>query len=666
MKKIELIQKIKDLEGLSQDERAYLINLVNTKKKYGLVWENKPEDVEEQLRESLPVLKEIKDRAIVNDIDYPDHILIEGDNLHALTALTFTHEGMIDVIYIDPPYNTGNRSWKYNNDYVEKDDSYLHSKWLSFMDKRLRIAKKLLRKTGVLICTIDDNEHATLGLLLREIFPASEIVGVVIVHNPAGVQGKNFSYTHEFAYFVYPDEGKFIASTERDSDLVSPLRDWGGTSARKLAKTCFYPIIVKDGKIIGFGDVCAEDFHPGTANILQKDGSIYIYPVDKTGVERKWVYNRASAEKNLAQLFIKDLKGELVVMRRKSQFNYRTVWTDKKYYANIYGSKLLNSIIPTDFPFPKSLYAVKDCIKAVIHDKNNAIILDFFAGSGTTGHAVMELNDEDNGNRQAILVTNNESNICKEVTYPRLHNVIKGYKSDSKDKKEIYTKEIKLSDLKKIDTILKELDELKAKNKNEFGKFETTFEDGQLSLLGVNDIKGFKQGYTRNNLRYFQTEFISREPSLKNKKNLTRLATDLLCIKEDCYINCTKIVSGKTLNWISFFTNGQKEYLCVIHDDLKIEESLELLQKLIKEKSPSKSIKVYVFSNGQYPYTEDFEEVLPHITLCALPDAIYKAYQSVLPKRMRSNVPELEEATAHEVESVVQNNVSIDLFNPAN
>ena len=137
MNKTDLLQKVKALDGLTQDERAYLINLVNTKKKYGLVWEDKPEDVEELLRENLPVLKEIKEKAIINGDEHPNHLLIEGDNLHALTALTFTHEGKIDVIYVDPPYNTGNKDFKYNDSFVDKEDSYRHSKWLSFMNKRL-------------------------------------------------------------------------------------------------------------------------------------------------------------------------------------------------------------------------------------------------------------------------------------------------------------------------------------------------------------------------------------------------------------------------------------------------------------------------------------------------------------------------------------------------
>jgi adenine-specific DNA-methyltransferase len=206
MNKTDLIQKVKALEGLTQDERAYLINLVNTKKKYGLVWEDKPEDVEEQLRENLPVLKEVVEKRILgtplpkpieeinlftqnNETDnpenldaenYPNHILIEGDNLHALTALTFTHEGKIDVIYIDPPYNTGNKDFKYNDSFVDKEDSYRHSKWISFMHKRLQIAKRLLNDKGVIFISIDDYEQATLKLLCDEIFNELNFVGNVI------------------------------------------------------------------------------------------------------------------------------------------------------------------------------------------------------------------------------------------------------------------------------------------------------------------------------------------------------------------------------------------------------------------------------------------------------------------------------------------------------
>jgi adenine-specific DNA-methyltransferase len=324
-------------------------------------------------------------------------ILINSENFQALNLLSNKYHKRVTCCYIDPPFNSPSTEILYKN-------NFKHSSWLSLIDNRVGIAKQCFMDDGILVVAIDKNEQERLGFLLSSLFPEHEKTCITIVHNPAGTQGQNFSYTHEFAYFVCPMNGVFIGKTTRGKELVSPLRDWGGTSARSLAKTCFYPIILKDDQIVGFGDVCPEDFHPKSANIAQQDGSVYVYPMDKHGIERKWVFSRKEVEKNIGQLFVKKTNGEDVIMRRKELFNYRTVWYDKRYYANIYGSKLLNNIIPERFPFPKSVYLVEDCIKAVIHDKNSAIILDFFAGSGTTGHAVLNLNKEDGGNRKFILI----------------------------------------------------------------------------------------------------------------------------------------------------------------------------------------------------------------------------------------------------------------------
>src|SRR3989344_2374359 len=400
-------------------------------KKYGLVWEHKDEDVVEECKTKLPVLNEVTKRAIEKAPGDPTNIIIEGDNYHALSVLNYTHQGKIDVIYIDPPFNTGNKDWKYNNDYVDENDTYRHSKWLSMMEHRLKIAKNLLSENGVLVCTIDENEHATLGVSLRELFPNKEIVSVTIIHNPGGIQGKNFSYTHEYAYFIYPSTGTFISNVKRNDVPQTPLRDWGKESSmREAAKNCFYPIIIRDGVIVGFGDVSKEGYHPKLANTKGKDGTIEIYPIDRNGVERKWRYSRQSVEEIKGELICQKIKDEWVILRDKRDYRWKTVWTDAKYNANVYGTQLVNKIIDTKFPFPKSLYAVEDCIKAVIHNKDSAIILDFFAGSGTTGHAVMKLNQEDGGKRQFILCTNNENKIAEEVTYPRIKKVISGYANE--------------------------------------------------------------------------------------------------------------------------------------------------------------------------------------------------------------------------------------------
>ena len=416
------------------------------KKNYlGLVFEDKTEDIMTQCRENVPVLKEVKARRIISDDQNPNNLLIEGDNYHSLSVLNYTHKKNIDLIYIDPPYNTGAKNWKYNNDYVDKEDEYRHSKWLSLMRHRLNLAKNLLKDDGVLICAIDDNEQAHISVLIESIFSAHEQHAITIVHNPKGVQGKNFSYTHEYAIFVVPKDKKIIGdrSLTEEEIYVSNLRNWGNESERTDAKNCFYPIIISNNKIVGFGKVSPDNFHPKSANEKQKDGTVHVYPIDEKGIERKWRYARQSVEEIKDILQIKESRGDLVqIMIAKDYGTYKTVWIDKKYDASEYGTKLLREIIPNcDFDFPKSLYTVYDCLFAVVGNRPQANILDFFAGSGTTGHAVLEMNKVDGGKRKFILCTNNENNngngtggIAESVCYPRIKNVIKGYKDKKNEK----------------------------------------------------------------------------------------------------------------------------------------------------------------------------------------------------------------------------------------
>lgn len=435
-KRDDLIAKIgeirKYISSAPQDENTgnlltYLSELekdVNGKK-YGLVFEEHREEIDEVLDTHIPVLTE--DESLFIDNGGQMNFLIEGDNLASLKLLEKTHRGSIDLIYIDPPYNTGASNWIYDNDYVDGNDLFKHSKWLSMMKSRLEIARRLLTMKGVLICAIDENESATLRLLLDEIFGVNyEYDCITIVHNPRGIQGKNFSYTNEFAYFVIPKGDKIIGERRLSNDEIywSPLRNWGSESLRTDARNCFYPIIVKDDKIIGFGEVSPDDYHPKKNEILE-DGSIAVYPIDAKGIERKWRYARQSVEGIYSYLAVKKTRGIFDIELGKTFGTYKTVWSDPKYDANGYGKQLLNSLIPNcQFDFPKSLWNVYDCLYSVVAKMPNAIVLDFFAGSGTTGHAVMKLNAEDGGNRKFILCTNNENNICREVTYERIKRVI--------------------------------------------------------------------------------------------------------------------------------------------------------------------------------------------------------------------------------------------------
>jgi adenine-specific DNA-methyltransferase len=551
MNKIDLIQKVKALDGLSQDERAYLINLVNTKKKYGLVWEDKPEEVEEQLRENLPVLKEVKEKAIVNGEDYPNHILIEGDNLHALTALTFTHESKIDVIYIDPPYNTGNKDFFYNDDYVYKDDGYRHSKWLSYMYKRLSIAKRLLSENGLIFISIDDNEQSQLKLLCDEIFSEKNFVNNICQKSRHSVSNDLIiSENHNFLLFytknfqnTFDKRKDFRLKKEIDTNLFkNPDNDPKGP----------YKIHPVDG--------------PGGA---KKGNPFYEF----MGISGYWRYSQETMQQYYDE-------GEIVVRKNtlgrkyylsKALINNResvTTWWDDVGTTTDGTKALKDIIIDCDFNNPKPLRLLERILNLSTNNKFPFTILDFFAGSGTTLHATMQLNAEDGGNRKCILVTNNENNICEEVTYERNKRVIQGY----------------------------------------------------------TNAKGVAvEGLANNNLRYYKSEFVGRETTLKNKRELTQLATELLCIKEVCYIeHKTKIKQAK------LFVN-ERVALLILFDDHIIPDAVELIKGL-----DAKEIKVYLFSMGSDPYTEDFAEVLDKVTLCALPDAIYKAYQNVLPKKKRA------------------------------
>lgn len=393
-------------------------------KKYGLVWEEHTEEVDEMLKENIPVFCEDKERRLCKDENLPWNFIIEGDNLQALYLLEKTHRGKVDCIYIDPPYNTGAKDWKYNNDYVDGNDLYRHSKWLSLMKNRLMLAKNLLNpKTGVIIVAIDDNELNTLGLLLQECFPMYKQFCITVVHNPNGNQGKNFGVANEFAYFMLPSGEQLLTLENRaDSPDIRPLRDVSGNNnMRTDAKNCFYPIYVKDNEIIGFGEVCDDSFHPNKANITRPDGVVEIYPIDASGNERKWVFARHTVESILSELHVEwnNSRKILDIIRYKTHFTYKTVWDKKDYNANSYGSKLVNKILGEKrFDYPKSLYTVKECIQAVCGNRPNAIILDFFAGSGTTMHAVNLINAELGGNRRCIMATNNEVSLeeAKKLT----------------------------------------------------------------------------------------------------------------------------------------------------------------------------------------------------------------------------------------------------------
>ena len=341
--------------------------------------------------------------------DKPYHVVINGENYHVLQTLVYAYQGMVDCIYIDPPYNTGASDWKYNNNYVGKDDQYRHSKWLTFMEDRLKLAKKLLSKTGILVVTIDDNEYNRLSILIEQLFPDYIQDTICVQMNPGGTQGDAISVTNEFMIMVYTKESEIYRKPHKGGDTYN-LRRWGSTSTRYEGATCFYPIFVdKDDNIVGFGDVLPDDIHP-TAQVEQNSEGLYVvWPIDIKGVERKWRYARNTVESVRDRMFVVHNGNRIELLLHRESEPMKTMWVDDAYNSESYGTKMLKSIIGKDkFSYPKSLYAVRDTLFHCTSGKPNALIVDFFAGSGTTLHAVNLLNAEDGGSRRCICVTNNE------------------------------------------------------------------------------------------------------------------------------------------------------------------------------------------------------------------------------------------------------------------
>ncbi|GAA4041412.1 hypothetical protein GCM10022281_23050 [Sphingomonas rosea] len=353
----------------------------------------------------------------IPDIDSnTDGLLVHGDNFQALRLLGERFREQVKAIYLDPPYNATTSEILYKN-------GYKHSSWASLMDNRIGPARRLMQPTGVLTIAIDENERDRLGLILEMNFPAHEITSVSVIHNPRGIQGSGFSVTNEFAYFVH-SPGHPLGLRSLESAKSKPLMKTGGESARSTAKNCFYPIIVRGSEVVAFGDVPSDDWHPAGAVIERDDGTSEVWPISSSdGMERKWRYARQSVEAVLQGLEVRrGRSGEPVINLAKAKESYRTVWSDAEFNAAEYGSTLLKNMIPdAAFSYPKSLHTVRhSLIVSGLGPSDTA--LDYFAGSGTTGHAVIELNREDEGRRKYILVE--QGDYLDTVLRPRLQKVV--------------------------------------------------------------------------------------------------------------------------------------------------------------------------------------------------------------------------------------------------
>ena len=595
-------------ENYTKEQLIQELKKISKRKKYGLLWEEEKtkEKFEAESEGKLPVLVEDKKREIKTTDEKPTHILIEGDNYHALSVLNYTHAKSIDVIYIDPPYNTGENDFKYNDKFVDKEDGFRHSKWLSFMSKRLRLAKNLLKETGVIIIHIDENEFDSLNVLLEsEIFLEKNNLGTIVWNkkNPKG-DAKGVSTMHEYIFCYAKNKEAFLKLKNpvmrKKPNAVEILKK-AKTLFSKIGKSIIPDEVLNVTKPFNYSRetlkdfivkydlelvnkefqtwLATQDFSGGEKayKFIDENGEVYrgvsmawpnkekapddyfiplIHPITKKKCpipDRGW-RNPSSTMNSLLKknliLFGKDetKQPERKYLLKENMFEntpslYNFGSSDDDFFKNI----------GINFPYAKPVEVAKYLITSI--HPSPKIILDFFAGSGTSLHAVLDLNEND---KQCILVTNDEGKICTEVCYPRIKKVIKGYK----------------------------------------------------------DLKEEKVEGLGGNLKYYKTNFVSSEPTHRNKKLLTEKSVEMLCIKESTF--------EEVLNKpdISIFKSKER-YTAILFNELKM---ANFKTEISKFEMP---VSVYVFSLEGDDFKEEFSDLKNDIVICSIPEAILKVYRRI-------------------------------------
>ncbi len=436
---LEFLQQIRAEH--TDDTSIIAINEIEselTSKKYGLVWEEHTEEVDEQIKHNVPVFTEVSDKIITTDENLPYNFLLEGDNLHSLKLLEKTHKGKIDVIYIDPPYNTGNKDFVYDDTFVGSEDGFKHSKWLSFMNKRLEIAKNLLSENGVIFISINDIEQSQLKLLCDDVFGESNFVATLPKKGSGGRQdSKYFAVIHEYVVCYARAIEKYSAGRELKESGTYPLvdengkkyklqllRKWGDSSRREDRPNLYYPLYFDEKE----NKISTEPF----------GNAVKVFPLLSKTEDGRWRWGKSTMQENIQKGVVEMQKksGEYIGYERiyeptEQKTKPYTTWIDD--VDNNSGSPLLKNIFGKEvFGYPKPLDLIEKLLKMSL-PTSNYTVLDFFAGSGTTGQAVMELNKQDGGNRRFILCTNNENGICENITYQRIKTVITGKRADGSE-----------------------------------------------------------------------------------------------------------------------------------------------------------------------------------------------------------------------------------------
>lgn len=483
-KRERMLAFLQQLKNEHKDDDGVLIALGEieselTNKKFGLVWEKHEEAVDVKMRTHIPVFTERSEKEISAAPGEAYNFLLEGDNLHSLRLLERTHKGKIDVIYIDPPYNTGSHDFCYDDAFVEKTDLFSHSKWLSFMAERLTVAGNLLTEKGIMVISIGYQEVHNLMVLCQELFDSKQIT-CVTVQTSGGKPNGGFNITHEYAVFITPTDFEPNPTENSMNEYSSPYHGMNLATFNQVQRpNQAYPIFIsKEGVLVGCGkslaDRVKEGLYTGDLKDFEFDyddapqGTVAVWPVTNKGDPCVWrlIPSRLLSDwakgyikivplksKNSKNLFtVQYLSAGVIKKINTGEFDFyrisdrddiptidvrtyktagagiQTIWTDKKFYTTKGSNQIKDIFKAKAFPYPKPLELIESILQKTTSE--NSIILDFFAGSATTAHAVLELNAADGGQRKFILCTSNESDICENVTYPRIKTVVTGVRED--------------------------------------------------------------------------------------------------------------------------------------------------------------------------------------------------------------------------------------------
>jgi len=569
---------------VKKTEKELLLELENLKaenkklkktKRFGLLWEDKPERFEKDSVNALPILKEKrgKFKNITSKKEEDFNILIEGDNYHSLSVLNYTHSKKVDVIYIDPPYNTGNKDFIYNDYYVDKEDRFRHSKWLSFMEKRLKLSKNLLKNNGVIFISIDDNELAQLKLLCDEIYGENNLIGLFTwVRKKKGSNlSKEFRKITEYVIAYKENDDITLYGQSAYAEKQVPLLNRPNNISILLfeANKIFVGLSIENGVLkkglFGDGELTVE-----LLNDIKIENSIIVSPFKIKGRFR-WSQKTVNEEIENGSIFTASKTFRINVSRYNQADKFKSPSSLLSTGDNIGTNEdateeLRNIFIDRDklpFDYPKPLSLIKYLIASATKNNKYATILDYMAGTGTTGHAILELNEEDGGNRKFILCTNNENKICEEVTWERMRRISKGY----------------------------------------------------------TNMKGEKVKGLDGNLKYLKTDFIKIDKTTDNLRNkMVDSSTEILCLKENTF-NLVKDDYEK--NKVKIFKNSNK-YTAILFDLFYFDNFVNELKKL-----KDKPVSVYVFSYTKDFSKEEFGDLGIDFTIEAIPEKVLEIYKKI-------------------------------------